>query len=115
LFRPGIIKLNSVFQNGLDFGIGIAQGEISVVKSGIPGEDITQDLIWLGWPTYLAYEFGNTAKSPYNIMISKNVYNALEEEGKLIYSGTNNMWTIGNSNFNSGDQSYFTTSYRITL
>jgi len=46
----------------LNFGIGIAQGEILIVKSGVGGEEMYQDLIWIGWPTYHAFEYGNEAR-----------------------------------------------------
>lgn len=108
-------KLLNSFQEDLDFGIGIGQGDILVVKSGVPGEEITQDLIWLGWPTYVAYEFGNYAKTPYNIMISENVYKDISSDTEMIYSNNKNMWSLGNDNFKSGNRNYYSTSYYWNL
>lgn len=104
-------KLVDNFQEGLDFGIGISQGEITVVKSGLPREEITQDLIWLGWPTYIAYEYGNITRSPNNIMISHTVYAAITKEEKLIYTNGQYMWETGNITLKSGTRSYYSTNY----
>lgn len=104
-------KLKSIYQSELDFGIGIGQGKITVVKSGVPGEEISQDLIWLGWPTYVAYEFGNFASSPKNILISEAVYDSIKEDENMIFSNGKHMWEFKNGKFKSGNRNYYETSY----
>ncbi len=96
----------------LDFGIGIGRGEIHVVKSGIAGNEIYQDLIWVGWPTYYAFEYGNIARSPKNIWISKNVYNVIKDDDSMIYSNGKNMWIYSdNHTFSFGNVRVYKTSY----
>lgn len=100
----------------LDFGIGIGQGSILVVKSGIPGEEIHQDLIWIGWATYHAFEYGDMAKAPKNIWISKNVYNTIKSDNYLRYSDGKDMWVYNDSHqFSFGNVRVYKTSYHIDI
>jgi len=100
----------------LNFGIGIGQGEIMVVKSGVHGEEIYQDLIWIGWPTYHAFEYGNMAKSPRNIWISKNIWNAIKDDNSMIYSNGENMWVYSDDHeFSFGKVRVYKTSYYWNL
>lgn len=112
-------KLNPILENKiekkLDYGIGIAQGPIFVVKSGIGGDENTQDLIWIGKPTYLAVEFGNKAKSPYNTWISKNVFNAIKEEDRYKLSDGKNMWVYEDVKTFIGEQRSYQTTYMWNL
>lgn len=108
--------INPILENKgkrkLNFGIGIGQGEILVVKSGIPGDEIYQDLIWIGWPTYHAFEYGDKARSPKNIWISKNIYNAIKDDKSLIYSKGDNMWVYNDDHtFSFGKVRVYKTSY----
>ena len=65
-----------------DLGIGIATGDILVVKAGQKGET-NQDLIWIGNPTNFASKLANVAAAPYNINISKEVFSALPTNLKI--------------------------------
>lgn len=83
-----ILKLNEHLHDGgiktIDFGIGVAQGEVMVAKSGKAGDDQTkQDLIWIGLPVYMAVELSDFAKNPRNIWISNNVRTSLGKQDYL--------------------------------
>lgn len=83
-----VLKINEHLENEsvnkIDFGIGIAQGEIMVAKSGRAGDDQTkQDLIWVGLPVYMAVELSDYARSPNNIWISNNVRISIGKEDYL--------------------------------
>lgn len=95
----------------LDFGVGVAQGEIFVVKSGIPGDEMNQDLIWIGWSTYHAVEYGNRAKSPRSIWVSKNVFKSLQSDESMIYSDGKNMWVYAFVDLPTGKFKVYKTSY----
>lgn len=100
----------------LNFGIGVAQGEILVVKSGVPGDEHYQDLIWMGWPTYHAFEYGDKAKSPKNIWISKNIYSAIKDDSSMITSEDKDMWVYNDSHtFSFGSVRVYKTSYYWNL
>jgi class 3 adenylate cyclase len=80
----------------LDFGIGIAQGEVDVAKSGKRGDDATkQDLVWIGTPVYLAVELSNVGRKRKNIWISSKVRGAIEKQDHLgvVRSRGESMWT----------------------
>lgn len=71
-------------KNKIDFGIGIAQGPITVAKTGKSGDDQTkQDLIWIGIALYVAVELSEIGKSPNNIWISHHVRSTISEENHL--------------------------------
>lgn len=85
-------KLRSKYSTTIDYGVGIAQGEVYVAKSGFQGDESYQDLIWVGWPTYVAHAFGDAAKSPYNIWISEHVYGMIKNDSVMRYSNGKDMW-----------------------
>jgi len=98
-----ILKNND--KNKIDFGIGIAQGEVMVAKSGKAGDDQTkQDLIWIGIALYVAVELSEIGKSPKNIWISHNVRSAIGKENHLnVVSDNdgNSIWTQYEKNLKS--------------
>lgn len=109
IINPILEKKN---KKKLNFGIGVAQGEILIVKSGIPGNEIYQDLIWVGWPTYHAFEYGDKAKSPKNIWISKNVYNSIKDDKTMTHSDNEDMWVYNDTHsFSFGNVRVYKTSY----
>ena len=58
----------------IDFGVGIAQGEVRVAKSGKGGDDQTkQDLVWIGTAVYLAVELSDLGSARANIWITSTV------------------------------------------
>ncbi len=100
----------------IDYGIGVAQGKILVVKSGVPGDEIYQDLIWVGLPTIHAFEYGNMARKPYNVWISKNVYKAIKDDKSMIYSKGKDMWVYNDSHeFSFGNFRVYKTDYYWNL
>ena len=83
-----VLKISELLENEdvskIDFGIGIAQGEIMVAKSGKAGDDQTkQDLIWVGLSVYMAVELSDYARSLNNIWISNNVRISIGKEKYL--------------------------------
>ncbi len=81
-------KINEILiendKNKIDFGIGIAQGEINVAKSGKEGDDQTkQDLVWIGLALYVAVELSELGELPENIWISSTVRSSIGKEDKL--------------------------------
>ena len=98
--------------NKLNFGIGIAQGNFLVVKSGVAGEEMYQDLIWIGWPTYHAFEYGDKARSPKNIWLSKNVFNTIKDFNDVRYSNSEDMWVYSDDHsFSFGKVRVYKTSF----
>ncbi len=83
-----VLEMNKLLEaankNPLDFGIGIAQGDIMVAKSGKAGDDFTkQDLIWVGLPVYLAVELSALGENPNNIWISHHVRSTIGKQDYL--------------------------------
>lgn len=107
-----VLKINEHLKsedvNEIDFGIGIAQGEIMVAKSGKAGDDQTkQDLIWVGLPVYMAVELSDYAHSSDNIWISNNVRISIGKEEYLdvVYDKDgNSKWSKVTKNFKSVGQ-----------
>lgn len=99
-FKAYVLKINETLAaqgTKLDFGVGMGQGEVHVVKSGKRGDDQTkQDLIWIGWPVYVAVGLSDQGSSPHNIWISKHVRDAIGAEKHLEIVNNSNgksMWT----------------------
>ncbi len=100
-------------QAELDFGIGIAQGTFTVVKSGMAGDEMYQDLIWICWATYYAVECGDKAQTPYNIWISERVFNAIKSDKSLRYNSKGDtMWSYDDVKLSFGTHKIYKTSYR---
>jgi class 3 adenylate cyclase len=79
----------------VDFGVGIAQGEVHVVKSGKGGDDQTkQDLIWIGLPVYIAVDLSDLGNSPNNIWITHTVRDTIGKQQHLnvVTSGGKSIW-----------------------
>lgn len=104
----------------LDFGVGIGQGKVDVVKSGKRGDDATkQDLVWVGLPVYVAVELSDYAKRPRNIWISAAVRSAIGVQRQLgvVYDEDgNSMWTKTTKDMRSvGRSEVRYTSYYSTI
>lgn len=82
-----VMKINEVLKShgtSIDFGAGVAQGEIHVVKSGKRGDDQTkQDLVWIGLPVYIAVELSDLGKRQQNIWITHNVRDSIGKQQHL--------------------------------
>lgn len=99
-FKAYVLQMNDVLaahNTKLDFGAGLGQGEVHVVKSGKRGDDQTkQDLIWIGWPVYVAVGLSDLGSSPNNIWISKVVRETIGKENHLRVVNNRDgesMWT----------------------
>jgi class 3 adenylate cyclase len=82
-----VLKINEVLDSrgtSLDFGVGIAQGKVHVVKTGKRGDDQTkQDLVWIGLPVYIAVELSDLGKRQSNIWITHTVRKTIGDENHL--------------------------------
>lgn len=94
-----VLQMNSLLVpkgTSIDFGVGIGQGKVHVVKSGKRGDDQTkQDLVWIGVPVYVAVELSDFGTSPNNIWISPHVRTAIGAENHLnvVNQDGRSMWT----------------------
>jgi len=99
-FKAYVLKINEVLKphgTSLDFGAGIGQGEVHVVKSGKRGDEQTkQDLIWIGWSVYVAVGLSDLGSTPNNIWISQHVRKSIGTQKHLSVVKNNageSMWT----------------------
>ena len=99
MHRRGVQQINKTLVpmgTSIDFGVGIGQGKVHVVKSGKRGDDQTkQDLVWIGIPVYVALELSDFASKPNNIWISPHVRKSIGDENPLNVVNHNgkSMWT----------------------
>lgn len=101
-FNNFVSEMNNILLSkdmlAVDYGIGIAKGTIYVAKTGKKGAgDTRQDLIWVGYPTYLAVELSDMGKSPYHLWISSTVHkNIIDDDStnsyKVYTSNGVSMW-----------------------
>lgn len=117
-------EINKVLDNNdiqnIDFGIGVAQGEVAVAKSGKKGDDFTkQDLVWVGLPVYVAVELSDYGGKPDNIWISPKVRSTIGKEDYLnvvTNSDGESMWTQITKDMKSvGEYKVRYTSYYSTI
>jgi len=118
-----VLKINEILNNNdienIDFGIGIAQSEVLVAKSGKAGDDQTrQDLIWVGISVYVAVELSEFGKSSKNIWISNNVLNSVMSEKDVLnvlkYDG-NWIWFYEYKTLNNGYQKVYHTTWYFNV
>jgi class 3 adenylate cyclase len=89
-------KLLAPKRTSIDFGVGIGQGKVHVLKSGKRGDDQTkQDLVWIGLPVYVAVELSDFGKWPRNIWIRPRVRATIDKENHLnvVNHHGKSMWT----------------------
>lgn len=109
-------KLRTKYSDELDFGMGIGQSDIYVGKSGIAGDENFQDLIWIGWSVYHAVSYGDKAKKPNAIWISKNIFSSIEDDNSLIMGNDGkNMWVYADETFPIGTFRVYKTSYHWSI
>jgi len=118
-----INKINDILaesdKSKIDFGIGIAQGQIMVAKSGKGGDDQTkQDLIWIGIALYVAVELSELGKSSKNIWISNNVLNSVIKEGDPLNTLKHEgewIWFYEHKTLNNGYQKVHHTTWYFNV
>ena len=86
-FHKYMIEVNSIIKDRgmleVDYGVGIAKGTIFAAKTGKKGADDTrQDIVWVGFPTYLAVELSDRGGGSYHTWISKTIYDDIHKEDK---------------------------------
>lgn len=113
-----LLNENLKSYTNIDFGIGIDNGKILATKVGIGGTDETKDLIWIGTPVNKSTKISDKCSTPYNIGISKRVYENLLDDVKYYikdngYLGKQkiDMWTSGYFIYNGEQEIYYKTSY----
>ena len=84
-FKKYIAEMNTILIDKgylkVDYGVGVAHGTVYVAKSGRKGaNDTRQDLVWVGYPTYLAVALSDKGRRTYNTWISKSTYNEIKSE-----------------------------------
>jgi adenylate cyclase len=73
---------------GFDIGCGLDDGDIYAVRVGIRG---TNDVAWVGRCTNTSAKLSNLAASPRTVLITRAVYERLDESRKL--SNGTHMWS----------------------
>lgn len=127
-FNKYVIEMNSVLKDKgyleVDYGVGVSRGTIYVAKTGRKGaNDTRQDLVWVGYPTYLAVELSDKGEGAYNTWISNSVYNKISSENDevsynlLTNSGTGaSIWKEEAITMtDGGTQKVHKTNYHFTL
>lgn len=104
--------LEDKYGERLEFGAGVAQGNIVTGKSGVAGNADYQDLIWIGRAVYHAVQCGERASDPKSIWISKNVFNSIKADRKMTHSNDKHMWVWTDEAFATGTYRVYKTSYR---
>jgi len=110
-------RLKNYFQKytELNYGIGIDNGDIYVVRAGIKRNPNNNDLVYIGKSVNFAVAIANKAENPNNIEISPIVYNNLNDD--LWYANDKlgnkvNMWRNGNTGWNNKNYPTYYTNYR---
>lgn len=105
-------RLREKYGVALDYGMGVAQGEVLVGKSGVAGDANFQDLIWIGWSVYHAVSYGDRASKPKAIWISRNIHSSIKNESSLTTgSDGKNIWVWKEETFPIGTVRVYKTSY----
>ena len=91
-------KLEEYFKNNqqladvnFDFGIGIDNGTILVVRGGIRGDN-NNDLVWVGNATNFAVKLSNLPDEGYYVFISEDVYKNMAESSRMGGDPKREMW-----------------------
>jgi adenylate cyclase len=91
-------KLENFFDNNYElkdlnfnFGIGIDSGKVLIVRGGMKGEN-NNDLVWVGNATNYAVKFSSITDEGYNVFISADVYDNVNESAKFNGDPKRNMW-----------------------
>lgn len=107
--------LSEKYDQTLDYGIGIGQGDVYVGKSGVAGDEDFQDLIWIGWGVYHAVGYGEAASKPSPLWISENVWKAIKDDRSLTHSEDKPMWLKETAKLPMGSFTVYKTSYWWTI
>lgn len=98
----------------LDYGIGIDNGDVYIVRAGIKRNPNNNDLVYIGKSVNFAVAIANQAKNPYTIEVSSLVYKNLNDD--LYYSvdklgNKKNMWKDGTVTWNKRKYNTYYTTY----
>jgi class 3 adenylate cyclase len=104
--------------SALNFGIGLADGDILCTKIGVGGDSNNQDLMWIGNCVNKSTAISDKCQAPNHIGISKYVYECLNDSVK--YGTRKNLWgqvervdlwTSACFNYNGKIETYYYTSW----
>ncbi|MFW9878765.1 MAG: adenylate/guanylate cyclase domain-containing protein [Candidatus Thorarchaeota archaeon] len=108
-------ELSSLFESysKLDYGIGIDWGEVFIVRAGISRDTNNNDLVFIGKCVNFAVVIANQAEAPYNIEISLDVYENLDDSHRYTVKNNNevNLWNDGIVEWNNERYRTKTTDY----
>lgn len=104
-------KFKSIRDNDIKIrhAIGIDTGTTRAVRAGIRSSN---DLIWIGKPPSLAAKLSDIRTYPYTIYISKDAYNKLASDAKLV--GDINIWEKSTYTFAGSNIDVYKTKYMKT-
>lgn len=107
-------KIKSAFGNdSFSLGIGIATGNIMVVKAGVGYDKNTRDLIWIGDAPNIGAKLSDDAESPYSIYICKDTFGRILDTNRYTYNNgiKTDMWTKANFTFKKSTIEIYKTGY----
>lgn len=127
-FKKYVSEMNDILSGKsyleVDYGVGVSRGTIYVAKSGRKGaNDTRQDLVWVGYPTYLAVALSDKGRNTYNTWISKSIYSEIKSEDSetsynlLTDDNTGaSIWIEESITMTNGDiQKVYKTNYKFNL
>lgn len=125
-FNKYMVEMNELLKSKdmltVDYGVGVAKGSVYVAKTGKKGAAETrQDLIWVGYPTYLAVELSDRGSGSKHVWISQAAYDRIHIEDadndyNILYTDDGNrtsIWTNETITLKNGqtESAYRTSSY----
>lgn len=104
-------KFDSIKNNNIHIKhcIGIDVGETVAVRAGIRNNN---DLIWIGRAPSLAAKLSDIREYPYNVYITKAVYNKIAQDAKIVNG--NNIWESRSFTFAGKAEEVYRTEYMKT-
>ena len=98
-------KLNQ-YDNALDCGIGIAFGEMLVVRVGLPRNSDHNDIVLVGRAANLAAKLSDRGRKPHRIWIDEETYNRLKKG-----SAKHTQWKSRNIKFAGKTRKAYATKF----
>lgn len=102
-------KVKSMYDTTIDIGIGLDLGSTVASKVGHSGYN-NQDLIWIGRNVNKSVKISDVRNLPYNIGISKRLYDKLPNS--VLYDNDGkNMWSYESLMYNNNYERIYKTTY----
>lgn len=106
-------KVENMYGTTIDIGIGLDLGSTVSSKVGSNGYN-NQDLIWIGKNVNKSVKISDVRNTPYNIGISKRLYDKLPNSVLYDKDGYN-IWISENMKYNNNYELILKTSYYRTV